>query len=175
MVKDFTRKKCKGGKLYPKWIGPYTIQKKLSRGVYTVALHDDLLKTRKMTGAHLKLYKKPSKFGKLKIHYLISFLLTVKDNASHNSSFSVESECSLDNYVNYSENDYSGDGDPEYSNDDLSSDGYHYHSDDLSKYSKVTIITIVTLTTQMKIIAVQIVTITTQMMALTLMTIIPFR
>lgn len=63
LVKDFTRKKRKGGKLDPKWIGPYVIQKKLTRGVYTVALQNDLSKTRKVTGAHLKLYKKPSKLS----------------------------------------------------------------------------------------------------------------
>ena len=127
LVKDFTRKKHKGGKLDPKWIGPYIIQKKLSRGVYTVVLHDDLLKTWKVTDAHLKLYKKPSKFGKLKIHCLISFLLIVK--------------------ANHLENDCFAEGDPEYSNDDLASDGYNYHSDDLSKYSIATVITIITLTT----------------------------
>ena len=36
LVKDFTRKKRKGGKLDPKWLGPYIIQKKLSRRVYAV-------------------------------------------------------------------------------------------------------------------------------------------
>ena len=64
LVKDFTRKKRKGGKLDPKWLGPYVIQKKVSRGVYAVALHNNLSKTRKVTGAHLKLYKKPSKFDR---------------------------------------------------------------------------------------------------------------
>ena len=56
LVKDFTRKKRKGGKLDPKWVGPYVIQKKLSRGVYVVALCEDLSRTRKVTGGHLKLY-----------------------------------------------------------------------------------------------------------------------
>ena len=63
LVKDFKRKKRKGGKLDPRWIGPFVIQKKLTRGVYVVALHKDPSKTRRVTGAHLKLYKKPSKFN----------------------------------------------------------------------------------------------------------------
>ena len=61
LVKDFKRKKRKGGKLDPRWIGPYVIQKRLTRGVYVVALCKDPSKTRRVTGAHLKLYKNPSK------------------------------------------------------------------------------------------------------------------
>ena len=65
LVQDFKRKKRKGGKLDPRWIGPFVIQKKLTRGVYVVALHKDISKTRRVTGAHLKLYKKPSKYNQI--------------------------------------------------------------------------------------------------------------
>lgn len=57
LVKDFTRKKRKGGKLDAKWVGPYVIQKKCTRGVYSVALPNDTSETKRVTGAHLKLYK----------------------------------------------------------------------------------------------------------------------
>ena len=33
MKKDFTRKKRKGGKLDPKWVGPYCITSNLGRGL----------------------------------------------------------------------------------------------------------------------------------------------
>ena len=68
--------------------------------------------------------------------------MTVKGDADHKSSFSVERECSLHDYASHSENDCSGDGDAEHSNDDLSSDGYHHHSHNHSKYSILTVITI---------------------------------
>ena len=41
LVKDFKRKKRKGGKLDLRWIGPYVIQKRLTRGIYVVALCKD--------------------------------------------------------------------------------------------------------------------------------------
>ena len=34
LKKDFTRKKRKGGKMDPKWLGPYTITQKLGKGFY---------------------------------------------------------------------------------------------------------------------------------------------
>ena len=38
LVKDFTRKKRKGGKLDQKWLGPYKIEKTLPRGIYVISL-----------------------------------------------------------------------------------------------------------------------------------------
>ena len=126
-----------------------------------------------MTGAHLWLYKKPSKFGQVQVHSLHLFIVTVNGDAGHNSSFSVESEYSLHDYASHSENNCSGDGDTEYSNDDLSSDGYQHHSHNHSycKHSILTVITIITLTTQMSIIT-QMTTTATHMITITLMTII---
>lgn len=34
LKKDFGRKKCKGGKLDPKWVGPFKIIAALGRGLY---------------------------------------------------------------------------------------------------------------------------------------------
>ena len=55
--KDFLRKKRKGGKLDPKWVGPYIITAKLSKGFYSlqcVANSSDRVK--RVNGAHLKVF-----------------------------------------------------------------------------------------------------------------------
>ena len=55
--KDFVRKKRKGGKLDPKWVGPYIITAKLSKGFYSlqsVANSNDCVK--RVNGAHLKVF-----------------------------------------------------------------------------------------------------------------------
>ena len=63
LVKDFTQKKRKGGKLDAKWVGLYVINKKCTRGVYSVSLHNDSSKTKRVTGAHLKLQTTEQKAG----------------------------------------------------------------------------------------------------------------
>ena len=55
--KDFLRKKRKGGKLDPKWVGPYITTAKLSKGFYSlqsVANSFDCIK--RVNGAHLKMF-----------------------------------------------------------------------------------------------------------------------
>ena len=55
--KDFLRKKRKGGKLDPRWLGPYIITQKLSKGFYSlqsVANPSDCVK--QVYGAHLKAF-----------------------------------------------------------------------------------------------------------------------
>ena len=55
--KDFLRKKRKGGKLDPRWLGPYIITQKLSKGFYSlqsVANPSDCVK--RVNGAHLKAF-----------------------------------------------------------------------------------------------------------------------
>ena len=55
--KDFYRKKRKGGKLDPRWLGPYIITQKLSKGFYSlqsVANPSDCVK--RVNGAHLKAF-----------------------------------------------------------------------------------------------------------------------
>eukprot|EP00731_Ephydatia_muelleri_P003440 Em0001g3440a len=55
--KDFLRKKRKGGKLDPRWFGPYIITQKLSKGFYSlqsVANPSDCVK--RVNGAHLKAF-----------------------------------------------------------------------------------------------------------------------
>ena len=55
--KDFLLKKSKGGKLDPKWVGPYIITAKLRKGFYSlqsVASSSDCIKC--VIGAHLKMF-----------------------------------------------------------------------------------------------------------------------
>ncbi|KAL5500624.1 hypothetical protein EMCRGX_G012215 [Ephydatia muelleri] len=55
--KDFLWKKRKGGKLDPKWVGPYIITAKLSKGFYSlqcVANSSDRVK--RVNGTHLKVF-----------------------------------------------------------------------------------------------------------------------
>ena len=57
----------------------------------------------------------------------------MKGNAKHNSSLTIESECSLYDYPSHSGSNCSKDSDPEYSNDEHSNDGYPQYSDDQSR------------------------------------------
>ena len=61
LKKDFTRKKTKGGKLRERYLGPYTITKVLPCGVYEV--QDDTGEKTRVTGAHLKVYRRPLSEG----------------------------------------------------------------------------------------------------------------
>ena len=57
LKKDFTRKKTKGGKLSCRYVGPFTITRVKSRGVYELCSDDG--KVTSATGGHLKVYRKP--------------------------------------------------------------------------------------------------------------------
>ncbi|KAL5479365.1 hypothetical protein EMCRGX_G022879 [Ephydatia muelleri] len=57
LKKDFTRKKTKGGKLSFRYVGPFTITRVKSRGVYELCSDDG--KVTSATGGHLKVYRKP--------------------------------------------------------------------------------------------------------------------
>lgn len=60
LKKDFTRKKRKGGKLDPKWVGPYRIIRKLGRGLYRLReLSDPTKVVSRVNGVHLKKYIMP--------------------------------------------------------------------------------------------------------------------
>ena len=60
MKKDFTWKKRKGGKLDPKWLGPYRISKNLGRGLYRLQELSAPFKTvSRVNGTHLKKYILP--------------------------------------------------------------------------------------------------------------------
>ena len=62
MKKDFTRKKCKGGKLDPKWVGPYCITSNLGRGLYQLKQLSKPFKTvSHVNGVHLKKFVRPLK------------------------------------------------------------------------------------------------------------------
>ena len=41
LIKDYNRKKRKGGKMDYKWLGPYTIVKSLGKGLYALKAADD--------------------------------------------------------------------------------------------------------------------------------------
>lgn len=60
LKKDFTRKKRRGGKMDPKWLGPYLIVKNLGRGLYKLRSVENPGCIVKVNGAHLKVYKTSS-------------------------------------------------------------------------------------------------------------------
>lgn len=58
LKKDFTRKKRKGGKLDPKWLGPYLIVKDLGKGFYKLrSVESPGTFVDRVNGSHLKLYQ----------------------------------------------------------------------------------------------------------------------
>lgn len=57
LKKDFLRKKCTGGKMDAKYLGPYIITKHLGKGLYSLQLVADPTHTiQRVNGAHLKPY-----------------------------------------------------------------------------------------------------------------------
>lgn len=59
LKKGFRRKKHKGGKLDAWFVGPFTIKKRLTRGIYELVSEDGKT-TLRATGGHLKPYHRPS-------------------------------------------------------------------------------------------------------------------
>ena len=60
LLKDFRRKKRKGGKLDLKWIGPFIIKKSMGKGIYQLSTIDNnTTVVKRVTGAHLKPYNIP--------------------------------------------------------------------------------------------------------------------
>ena len=62
LMRDMRRKKRKGGKLDPKWLGPYTIIQQLGKGFYSLqSLATPTSFVKRVNGSKLKLcYKFPS-------------------------------------------------------------------------------------------------------------------
>ena len=61
LLKDFRRKKRKGGKLDPKWLGPFSISKDLGKGAYSLTSTDNpSCIVKRANGAYLKPYYSPS-------------------------------------------------------------------------------------------------------------------
>ena len=58
LKKDNRRKKRKGGKLDPKWVGPYTIIGDLGKGSYRLELVEDPEFIERANGSHLKIYSR---------------------------------------------------------------------------------------------------------------------
>lgn len=56
LKKDFLRSKRKGGKLDPKWLGPYRISKLLGKGLYSLTRCEDGHTVKRVNGMHLKIY-----------------------------------------------------------------------------------------------------------------------
>lgn len=60
LKKDFRRKKRKGGKIDPQWLGPYEITADLGKGFYALSdLESAEIVIKRVNGAHLKLYHDP--------------------------------------------------------------------------------------------------------------------
>ena len=60
LLKDFNRRKRKGGKLDFKWTGPYIITHSLGRGLYSLkAIEKPEVIVSRVNGAHLKPYHSP--------------------------------------------------------------------------------------------------------------------
>lgn len=61
LLKGFTRKKRKGGKLDKKWKGPFKIRKNIGKGLYRISdVENPLAAVRRVAGTHLKRYLTPS-------------------------------------------------------------------------------------------------------------------
>ena len=56
LKRDFLRSKRKGGKLDPKWLGPYRISKVLGKGLYSLTHCKGGRNVKRVNGFHLKLY-----------------------------------------------------------------------------------------------------------------------
>ena len=83
LKKDFLRKKRKGGKLDPRWLGPCIITQKLSKGFYSlqsVANPSDCVK--RVNGAHLKAFHSQE-------HMTDSFLHSSQSTPQHSSQLST--------------------------------------------------------------------------------------
>ena len=57
LLENTTQKQRKGGKLEPAWLGPYTINGSIGKGVYELCKDGNILK-KKVNIARLKVYKK---------------------------------------------------------------------------------------------------------------------
>ena len=88
---DFTRKKQKGGTLESKWIGPFQMLHHLGNGIYFLSSFDNpAVKVRKVTGAHLKPYHRPT--TNLENSLVHSFSLS---NVQPGSSLSKSADVSI--------------------------------------------------------------------------------
>ena len=60
LLRDFTRRKRKGGKMDLKWQGPYTITKCLGKALYALRAVDNIdVVVPRVSGGHLKPYSTP--------------------------------------------------------------------------------------------------------------------
>lgn len=60
LLKDFNRRKRKGGKLDHKWTGPYVISHHLGKGLYSLkGIDNPEVIVSRVNGAHLKPYHSP--------------------------------------------------------------------------------------------------------------------
>ena len=59
LVKDFNRKKRKGGKMDHRWMGPFTITKCLGKGLYALKSCSSDKALNRVHGIHLKPYLSP--------------------------------------------------------------------------------------------------------------------
>ena len=56
LMKDFNRKKRKGGKFDTKWLGPFQVKKNLGKGLYALTGVHSTLRINRVHGIHLKPY-----------------------------------------------------------------------------------------------------------------------
>ena len=86
LLKDFSRKKRKGGKLDSRWTGPYIIEKNIGKGIYMLSsISNPKLKVKRASACHLKPFKTRPKASSNESHY--SRPLSVS------SSFDNQSAC----------------------------------------------------------------------------------
>ena len=56
LKKDFTRKRRQGGKLDPRWVGPYEITSVLGKGLYSLKSCAGDVAVKRVNGMHLKVF-----------------------------------------------------------------------------------------------------------------------
>ena len=56
--KDFMRKKRKGGKMDPQWLGPFKVARDLGKGFYSLkSIDNNSIVTKRIHGNHLIVYR----------------------------------------------------------------------------------------------------------------------
>uniref|UniRef100_A0A1X7T8J4 Integrase catalytic domain-containing protein n=1 Tax=Amphimedon queenslandica TaxID=400682 RepID=A0A1X7T8J4_AMPQE len=70
LVKDFRKKKRRGGKLDGRWLGLFTIVEDCGKGFYRLKNRQKIIK--RVNGAHLKIYKRPCNMSEDKLQVEVS-------------------------------------------------------------------------------------------------------
>ena len=132
LLKDFTRKKRKGGKLDMKWTGPYLVKKHVGKGIYLLSSpNNPALKIKRASGCHLKPYRTPPASPVKSSNESSRIQLSIADSSAVTSSphTSIQLQCSVPE-TSHIQSSVVDSYDTQLSPDDIS--GHHLPSNDFS-------------------------------------------